>query len=95
MAMHELATNAVKYGALSNETGRVEVRWTAENERLRIEWRESGGPPVTQPTRRGFGSRLVERGLAGEMGGSAQLIFEPQGVVCVIEAPLDIYEGAE
>ena len=95
MAMHELATNAVKYGALSNETGRVEVRWTAENERLRIEWRESGGPQVKQPTRRGFGSRLVERGLAGEMGGSAQLVFEPQGVVCVIEAPLDIYEGAE
>lgn len=95
MAMHELATNAVKYGALSNDTGRVDVSWKAEDGRLRIEWRESGGPPVKAPERRGFGSRLVERGLAGEMGGSAQLMFEPDGVVCVIEAPLDIYEGAE
>jgi len=95
MAMHELATNAVKYGALSNDSGRVDVTWTASDGRLRIEWRESGGPPVTAPERRGFGSRLVERGLAGEMGGSARLSFDAAGVVCLIEAPLDIYEGAE
>ncbi len=71
MAMHELGTNAVKYGAMSNDSGRVDVSMGASGEgaeRMRIEWRESGGPPVTPPPRRGFGSRLVERGLAGELG---------------------------
>ena len=95
MALHELGTNAVKYGALSNDAGRVDVRWSVAPERgrdrLRMEWRESGGPAVTPPARRGFGSRLVERGLAGEMGGTVQLLFEPSGVVCVIEAPVDLY----
>ncbi len=95
MAMHELATNAVKYGALSNDTGRVDVSWTLIDGRLSIEWRESGGPPVQTPQRRGFGSRLVERGLAGEMGGTAEITFEPSGVVCVIDAPIDLYEGDE
>ena len=93
MAMHELATNAVKYGALSNDKGRVDVSWSLQvkggRQRLHLEWRESGGPPVSKPGRRGFGSRLVERGLAGELGGSVQLNFEPTGVVCVIEAPMD------
>lgn len=92
MAMHELATNAVKYGALSVAGGKVDVTWTLASGRLRIEWRESGGPPVNEPARRGFGSRLVERGLAGEMGGSAIISFEPTGVVCVIDAPMDQYE---
>ena len=95
MAMYELATNAVKYGALSNDTGRVDVSWTLIDGRLSIEWRESGGPPVQTPQRRGFGSRLVERGLAGEMGGTAEITFEPSGVVCVIDAPIDLYEGDE
>ena len=95
MAMHELGTNAVKYGALSKDAGRVDVSWTINDGRMRIEWRESGGPPVTTPERRGFGSRLVERGLAGEMGGTAQIVFDPAGVVCVIEAPMDIYEDSE
>jgi PAS domain S-box-containing protein len=99
MAMHELATNAVKYGALSNDKGRVDVTWSVqfggEKERLHLEWRESGGPAVTAPARRGFGSRLVERGLAGELGGTVQLNFEPSGVVCVIEAPMDLNESAD
>ncbi|MBP9234615.1 MAG: PAS domain-containing protein [Hyphomonadaceae bacterium] len=95
MAMHELATNAVKYGALSNDAGRVDVIWGVKDGRMRIEWRESGGPPVTAPGRRGFGSRLVERGLAGEMGGKADITFEPSGVVCIIDAPTDLYEGGE
>ena len=93
MAMHELATNAVKYGALSNDKGRVDVAWRIDAGQLRIEWRESGGPPVSPPTRRGFGSRLVERGLAGELGGSAVMHFNPEGLFCVINAPLDLYEG--
>lgn len=96
MAVHELATNAVKYGALSNDTGRIRVNWTVEpdrdgRERLRLEWREIGGPPVTPPKRRGFGSRLVVSGLSAEMGGSVTLNFDTTGVVCLIEAPLDIY----
>jgi two-component sensor histidine kinase len=95
MAMHELATNAVKYGSLSVTDGKVDVKWTVDAGRLRIEWRESGGPPVQAPERRGFGSRLVERGLAGEMGGTAKIDFAPTGVVCIIDAPMDQYEEAD
>lgn len=95
MGLHELATNAVKYGALSVAEGRVDVSWRTADGRLRIEWRETGGPAVAPPARRGFGSRLVERGLAAEMGGTAEMHFEPEGLVCVIDAPLDPYEGAD
>ena len=93
MALHELATNALKYGALSVGAGRVTVYWHVEEVsgigRLHIEWRERGGPPVQPPKQRGFGSRLVERGLATELGGKAQIAFEPEGVVCEITASLE------
>lgn len=93
MAMHELATNAVKYGALSVGSGRVSVRWHIEEvpgtRQLLIEWREHGGPPVAAPKRRGFGSTLVERGLATELDGHARILFEPEGVVCEIRASLN------
>ena len=93
MAMHELATNALKYGALSVDAGRVTVCWHVENvsgiDRLHLEWRERGGPLVTPPEHRGFGSRLVERGLAMELGGKAEIAFKPEGVVCEITASLD------
>jgi two-component sensor histidine kinase len=92
MALHELATNALKYGAWSSTEGKVEIAWSvipaASGERLVLEWRESGGPPVPRPARRGFGSRLIERGLAAEMGGEARLEFRPEGLACVIDAPL-------
>jgi PAS domain S-box-containing protein len=91
MAAHELSTNALKYGSLSTATGEVEVTWTvdqAEPPRLWLRWRERGGPPVVEPVRRGFGSRLIERGLTAELGGSVHLSFEPEGVTCVIDAPL-------
>jgi PAS domain S-box-containing protein len=88
LATHELATNAVKYGALSVPDGRVEVRWRVEDGRLRLLWRESGGPPVVAPERRGFGSRMIERGLAAELGGNVKIQFEPEGVVCSVDAPL-------
>ncbi len=91
MGGHELATNAVKYGALSNETGRVTVRWRLDPEatpvRLILDWQETGGPPVTPPKTRGFGSRLLERGLAGELGGDVRIAFERAGVRCDISAP--------
>jgi two-component sensor histidine kinase len=89
MGAHELATNAVKYGALSGAEGRVGVTWQVADGRLALEWRESGGPAVTAPSRRGFGSRLLERGLAHELGGAVRLTFEAGGVVCRIEAPFD------
>ena len=91
MVTHELVTNAVKYGALSNGSGGVDVTWSVVNDadgRLHVLWRESGGPPVVPPTRKGFGSRLVERGLAAELGGEAQIAYEIEGVVCTIDAPL-------
>ncbi|MCK8782906.1 PAS domain-containing protein [Roseomonas sp. NAR14] len=97
LAFHELATNAAKYGALSCPTGLVEVRWThdapapppAGEPRLHILWRERGGPPVQPPARRGFGSRLLERGLAQEFGGSVVLDFVPAGLECRMDLPLD------
>ena len=93
MAIHELCTNAVKYGALSNEAGTVALRWyvgSAEDgaRHLRLVWEESGGPPVAPPPRRGFGTRLIERGLASDLGGTARIEFLPGGVVCTVEAPL-------
>ena len=95
MALHELATNAAKYGALSNEAGRVEVHWEIDGGRFRMRWTERGGPPVSPPARRGFGSRLVERGLAAELGGMVRLVYEPEGVVCTIEAPLPRPAGSD
>jgi two-component sensor histidine kinase len=91
MALHELGTNAVKYGSLSQEGGTVTISWSVVKEpetRLLLRWSESGGPPVTKPTRTGFGSRLIERSLARELDGEVQLMFAASGVVCSIEAPV-------
>jgi len=88
MAFHELATNAVKYGALSNEDGRVHVTWSVGRgtgpRQLRIVWREQGGPPVLPPERRGFGSRVIVGGLAHQLDGVVDLDFAAGGVVCTI-----------
>ena len=92
LILHELATNAVKYGALSNEHGHVDIVWTiTEGEEapcLAMRWSEHGGPPVFEPTRSGFGSRLISRGLGGDVGGDVMLTYDPAGVVCTITAPL-------
>jgi PAS domain S-box-containing protein len=90
LIFHELATNALKYGALSKPDGRVALDWTydAESRALRLTWTESGGPPVAAPTRRGFGSRLIERSLRGEMKGAATMDYRPEGLVCVMEVTL-------
>jgi len=94
MALHELATNATKYGALSNESGRVDVGWRVLNQggtrRLRLRWKESGGPPVATPTRKGFGSRLIKRSLAAELGGEARIAYRPAGVVATVSAPVQV-----
>lgn len=93
MALHELATNAIKYGALSTAAGRVRIAWDLAPgpgaERLDLTWTESGGPPVEPPAERGFGSRLIERGLAAELSGSATIDFHPDGVLCRIQALLE------
>jgi two-component sensor histidine kinase len=88
LALHELATNAAKYGALSAPGGCVRLAWRIEDERLLLEWQEQGGPAVAPPARRGFGSLAIERGLAYEVGGSSHLSFAPGGVTCRIEMPL-------
>ena len=88
MAMHELATNALKYGSLSNEAGEVRIAWNTAGDRIRLEWVERGGPPVEEPRRRGFGSRMIERGLAAELGGKVEIRFERDGVICTVDAPL-------
>jgi two-component sensor histidine kinase len=88
MVMHELATNAAKYGALTRPAGRVAVDWQftgADPERgLRLHWREAGGPPVAEPTRKGFGLTLIERGIGQELGGTAALSFAPGGLECTL-----------
>ncbi|UTP39642.1 GAF domain-containing protein [Phenylobacterium sp. LH3H17] len=97
MALHELATNAAKYGALSTADGQVSIAWDllrgARSRRLRLTWTETGGPPVAPPPRRGFGTRLIERGLARELNGSAHVAFPPEGVVCTVEAVLEPEAG--
>ena len=93
MIVHEIATNAAKYGALSNETGRVTLEWEviADTPKpwLRLIWTEIGGPPVTEPVRRGFGSRLIERSARDQLGGEATVDFLPRGVVCTVTCTLD------
>jgi two-component sensor histidine kinase len=90
MAFHELATNAVKYGALSSDEGRVDIGWSIDESQnsFALDWVESGGPSVRPPQKRGFGSRLVERGLAQDLGGTVHLEFKPGGIVCTIRASL-------
>lgn len=97
LAIHELATNAAKYGALSLSSGRVEVHWNlGSNDGLELQWKESGGPPVSPPVRRGFGSTLIERALAIETGGLSVLSFEPTGAKCYITMPANaVRSGAE
>lgn len=101
IAIHELATNAVKYGALSNKTGFVRMTWniapaeTDSERRVVIRWQEVGGPPVTAPVRKGFGSGVLERGLAYELAGTVRLDYPRDGVVCTIDIPAPSDAGHE
>ena len=93
LVLNELATNASKHGALSNgATGHVDIAWqvtpTSQGNRLRLRWQESGGPPVAPPARKGFGSRLIERGLASELDGEASVNYDPAGVVYEFVLPV-------
>ncbi|MBW0144477.1 HWE histidine kinase domain-containing protein [Sphingomicrobium clamense] len=92
LAIHELCTNAFKYGSLSVPAGRVEITWKLEKGDIPVfvfEWRELGGPPVKEPSKKGFGSRLLERGLAKSLGGRVELNFDPSGFCARFSAPLN------
>jgi two-component sensor histidine kinase len=88
VALHELATNAAKYGALAIEPGKVEITWGRTDGDLIFVWRECGGPAVTRPTRSGFGTSLVTTNLKVAFAGDVELIFEPLGVECRLRAPM-------
>lgn len=93
MVFHELATNATKYGALSSQSGRIDLRWTLEETaavwpNLRFEWHESGGPATSEPSRQGFGTRFIERSIVRDLGGELHLRFERDGLRCNFEFPL-------
>ena len=88
LVLHELATNAMKHGALGVSGGRVDVVWRMRRKRFRLSWRESGGPAVPPPARRGFGSSLLERAVAYELQGQAALEFATKGVRYALDAPL-------
>ena len=96
MILHELATNATKYGSLSGATGSVELSWEVpqdDQQTLQLRWTESGGPPVEMPRRKGFGSQLIEQGIAPNVSGAVRLLFAREGLVCTIDAPLDAICG--
>jgi two-component sensor histidine kinase len=89
LGLHELCTNAVKYGGLSAPDGGVEITWEVPEGRpahLRVQWSEYGGPAVTRPESKGFGSQLIEQALAAEFGAEVQMDFRPEGLCCTIVA---------
>lgn len=103
LALHELAANAAKYGALSRSEGRVSVSWTVRGEELTLRWVETGGPPAPEPARAGFGSRLLQRSLPRELGGDVEWTFAAEGVRCEIRckvrsmgatSPLEVAQAA-
>lgn len=88
MAIHELCTNAAKYGALSRESGGVAIEWAVGDDRFKFRWAEHGGPLVSPPSRKGFGSTMIERALGGQ-GAEARIEYRAEGIVCTIDAPLE------
>lgn len=91
LALHELGTNAVKYGALSVPEGRIDISWTISSgaaPRLAFGWQESGGPPVSTPTRKGFGTRLIDRTLASTLGAAVVLAYRPAGLTLTVDGPV-------
>jgi two-component sensor histidine kinase len=99
MVLHELCTNAVKYGALSKRSGHVELEWwvgpdAPGDTEFRMQWRESGGPQVSEPERRGFGTIMIEGALSEELRGHTELLFSPEGLVFRLEGQLPKQETA-
>ncbi|MFS8136672.1 MAG: sensor histidine kinase, partial [Thermomonas sp.] len=97
LVMHELCTNAAKYGALSNDSGQVHVQWRTEEDpipRMQLQWQEIDGPAVAPPAHRGFGSRMISRALSAEPGGDVQLHFHEQGVMCEMTIGLPAFDAS-
>jgi two-component sensor histidine kinase len=98
MILHELGTNAVKYGALSKTEGTLDLEWELVRrdgkDWVKLSWSERNGPPVSKPAKRGFGTKLVERAGTDDLGGAVELDFAPGGFRCRIEFPLDQGETA-
>ena len=93
MVIHELVANAAKFGALSRPGGRVSISWDVPSggdgtANVAIEWRETGGPPVTKPTQSSYGTSLIRELIPHELGGSVDLAFDPEGVCCRMKLPL-------
>lgn len=89
MILNELVTNAAKYGALSTPAGKVDMSWTPiDAQRLRLNWKESGGPPVQPPTRSGFGTQFMERAATSKLNGSYTAAYQPDGLSCTIDIML-------
>ncbi|MEO9190719.1 MAG: CheR family methyltransferase, partial [Acetobacteraceae bacterium] len=97
MILHELATNAAKYGALSVPDGRLAVTWHRDDygTKIRVEWRETGGPPVSPPAHQGFGTKMIERGTAHELGGEARIEYKADGVRCELIFPWVAFDPAD
>jgi two-component sensor histidine kinase len=96
LALHELATNAAKYGALSTDLGRVELTWRTEPGKLELIWGESGGPEkITPPNRRGYGSRAIVAGIERQLGGLANFDWQPDGLRCSLSVPYDDNTAAQ
>lgn len=85
LAFHELATNAIKYGALSVDTGSIAVRWAIEDKHFVMDWKESGGPPVSQPQQEGFGGMVIRQAIARERGAKITMDYLPEGLRCRFE----------
>jgi two-component sensor histidine kinase len=95
LVLHELTTNAAKYGAFSSEAGRLKVRWRVEMGRdLYLTWEERGGPPARVPETRGFGSRLITGVVEGELAGSLDVTFGPPGLTVKVRVPASTYLSA-
>jgi two-component sensor histidine kinase len=97
MIIHELATNAAKFGALSVPEGRILIDWGVRDQRdrhLRLSWREIDGPKVTLPDRRGFGSRLIERNIRHDLAGEIDLVYAKDGFIAELTVPLDRTPGS-
>jgi two-component sensor histidine kinase len=88
MVLHELATNAAKHGALSTAAGHVVLDWRSDAGAVELRWAESAGPPVQTPTRRGFGSTLIEQSIVSTLSGEVRFDFAPGGLVCTMRLPL-------
>jgi PAS domain S-box-containing protein len=89
LALHELATNAAKYGALSRESGRVDLTWRLSDGRLELSWKESNGPQIVPPSRRGYGSRAIVAGIERQLGGIVKFDWQPNGLSCTLSVPHD------